>query len=90
MTMNVYAGPARRRRLIGRACVPWDHGPILVAGAACEQFALHDIRCPGQRGSVETAVLLSPGQRPELLPGWRPIPKGEGRHPAKARSGPAG
>lgn len=80
--MNVYAGPEGRRCLVGRARVPWDHGPILVAGETREQFAIHAIRCPGERGGlVEIAVLLSPGQRPDLLPGWRPaIPAGLAGH----------
>jgi hypothetical protein len=79
--MNVHAGPEGRRRLVRQARVPWDHGPILVVPATHEQFAIHAIRCPGKRASlVKTAVLLSPGQRPEQLPDWRPA---RGAFPAR-------
>ncbi|MBS7811434.1 hypothetical protein [Roseococcus pinisoli] len=71
--MNVYDGREGHRRLLGQAQLPWDHGPILILRDTGEQFALHPIRCLDEAGLVvETAVLLSPGQRPDLLPGWRP------------------
>lgn len=77
--MNVYRGRRGRLRLLGQAQLPWDHGPVLVLRATGEQFALHPIRCPDELGLVvETAVLLSPGQRPEQLPGWRPAPASQG------------
>ena len=70
------------RRLIGRADVPDDCGPVyevpLVreALAVTERFAVGTAtRRPEGGGAavVERAVLLTPWQWAELLPGWEPL-----------------
>jgi hypothetical protein len=80
--MKVYRFDAGRRRLVGRTDLPEDAGPVYEAalsGAAsviAERFiiGLVALRPPGGGAPVEErAVLLSPWQSPQLLPGWEPL-----------------
>jgi hypothetical protein len=70
------------RRLVGRADVPEECGPVFEAplfGAAstiAERFTVGTVtRLPDGGGApvVERAVLASQGQLVELLPGWEPL-----------------
>lgn len=80
--MKVYLDCDGERRLVGRADIPAGVGPVVevapphAPGARVERFALGTVtHLPAGGGvpAVERAVILSPGQRPELLPGWRPL-----------------
>jgi hypothetical protein len=80
--MKVYREEAGEQRLIGRADIPDDVGPIYTVqlfGAAStitDQFTVGAVTHFGpEPGSVlvERAILLGLGQRPELLPGWQPL-----------------
>jgi hypothetical protein len=77
--MEVYLDEDGHKRLVGRADVPEDCGPVYEApmsGAApviAERFAIGTVtRAPEGGGApvVERAVLLAPGQIATLLPGW--------------------
>jgi hypothetical protein len=70
------------RRLVGRADVPEDCGPVFevplfgAAATIAERFAIGAVtRLPDGGGApvVERAVLGAPGQLVELLPGWEPL-----------------
>ncbi len=70
------------RRLIGRADVPDDCGPVYEvptvreALAITEEFAVGAVTHLPEGGGaavVERAVLVVPGQPVELLPGWVPL-----------------
>lgn len=80
--MKVYLDEGGERRLIGRADVPEDCGPVYEApmfGAAAtivENFAVGTVtHLPDGGGApvVERAVLAAPGQLVDLLPGWQPL-----------------
>jgi hypothetical protein len=80
--VKVYVDDGGEKRLIGRADLSPDSKPVLevrlfgVHAIICEQFTIGTVtRLPaGAAGPVvERAVLLAPGQPPELLPGWQPL-----------------
>jgi hypothetical protein len=80
--VEVYLDDAGERRLLGRAEVPEDVGAtykVPLFGAASitpERFAIGTVTHPPAGGGapvVERVVLLTPDQRPEVLPGWRPL-----------------
>lgn len=80
--MKVYLDEAGSQRLVGRADIPADTGPVLAvplfgaASVVCEQFTIGTVtHLPAAGGApmVERVVLLAPGQLPELLPGWQPL-----------------
>ena len=77
--MNVYLDEGGHKRLLGRADVPEDCGPVYevpmfgAASTVAERFAIGAVtRLPAGGGApvVERAVLLAPGQIAKLLPGW--------------------
>lgn len=80
--MKVYLCENGDQRLVGRADVPETAFPVFRApmfGAASiivEPFVVGAVtHLPGDGGApvVERAVLASPGQLVELLPGWVPL-----------------
>ena len=74
--MRVYLDEGGEKRLIGRADVPDDCGPVYEVPAVKEAFAIGAVtRLPEGGGApvVERAVLAAPGQFVELLPGWGPL-----------------
>ena len=80
--MRVYLDDGGDKRLVGRADMPEDTGPVYEAplfGAAsviAESFVIGSVtHLPAGGGApvVERAVILSPGQLAELLPGWEPL-----------------
>jgi hypothetical protein len=79
--MKVYEDVAGEKRLVGRADIAEDEGPVYevrLFGATSiirEQFTIGTVTHPPIDGplTVERAVLLSAGQRPEILPGWTPL-----------------
>ncbi len=80
--MKVYLDESGERRLIGRADVPEDCGPVFevpmfgAASTIAESFAIGAVtHLPDGGGApvVERAVLAAPGQLVELLPGWQPL-----------------
>jgi hypothetical protein len=80
--MKVYLGECGEKRLVGRADIPDDTGPVYevpLFGAVSvirERFTIGTVtHLPAGAAVpyVERAVLLSPGQPVELLPGWQPL-----------------
>jgi hypothetical protein len=80
--MDVYADEGGEMRLIGHAAVPHDSGPVFevpLFGAVSiirERFTIGTVTHLPEGSEdpvVVRAVLLSPGQSPNLLPGWRPL-----------------
>jgi len=80
--VKVYLDEGGERRLIGRADVPEDNGPVyevlLFGGASsiAESFTVGSVtHLPDGGGPpvVERAVLAAPGQLVELLPRWEPL-----------------
>lgn len=80
--MKVYFDDGGDKRLIGRADVPDEHGPVYEVSLfgptsiIAERFALGTVThmpAGGCAPVVERAVLLALGQRPELLPGWQAL-----------------
>ena len=80
--MKVYLDQGGERRLIGRADLPDDCGPVYEAAlfgsgsAISESFAVGAVtHLPAGGGApvVEWAVLAAPGQLVEILPGWEPL-----------------
>ncbi len=80
--MRVYTDDDGGRRLIGRADVPDDCGPVYEvpvvreALAIPEEFAVGTVMYAPDRGGapgVERVVLAVPGQMVELLAGWMPL-----------------
>jgi hypothetical protein len=78
--MKVYVDENGDKRLIGRAEVPEEHGPILEvplfgpASCIAERYTIGTVtHLPAGGGIpvVEHAILLVPGQLADLLPGWR-------------------
>ena len=97
--MKVFLDENGDKRLIGRAEVTEDCGPVYEAalfGAAStivEAFAVGTVTHLPEGGDapvVERAVLAAPGQFVELLPGWEPVAslRARRRTPAPPR-GPA-
>ena len=80
--MKVYLLEDGDTRLIGRADVPDDAGPVFevpmfgAASAIAERFMVGAVTHLPEGGGVpvvERAVLLAPDQWAELLPGWAPL-----------------
>ena len=80
--MKVYFEHNGERRLIGRADLPEDCGPVFevpllgTASTIAERFAVGAVtRLPEGGGApvVERAVLAVEGQLVGLLPGWTPL-----------------
>ncbi|MCW8088212.1 hypothetical protein [Sabulicella glaciei] len=79
--MKVYVDEDGHKRLIGRAEIPEETGPVhrewLFGGesAIYEDFAIGSVTRFGTDGrtTVERAVILSPLQRADFLPGWAPL-----------------
>ncbi len=80
--MKVYLDENGDKRLVGRADVPDNAGPVFRApmfGAASiivEPFVIGAVTHSPEGGGapmVERAVLAAPGQLVELLPGWEPV-----------------
>jgi hypothetical protein len=80
--LKVYADDGGFKRLLGRAEIEDDGGPVYrvyLFGAASTISAHFTVATVTHLGSgaepphVERAIVLSPGQRPELLPGWQPL-----------------
>lgn len=80
--MKVYWDEEGERRLIGRADIPDDVGPVYevhlfgASSTITEHFIVGAATNFGpEQGDiqVEKAILLGTGQRPELLPGWQPL-----------------
>jgi hypothetical protein len=80
--MKVYLEDENGRRLIGRAELPSDHGPVLEVALfgptsiIRERFTVSTVTLVPPGGGlpiVERAVLVAPGQPAELLPGWQPL-----------------
>ena len=79
--MDVYADEDGEIRFVGHAAVPPDCGPVFEVplfgpvSVIRERFTIGTVTLLPEGGGapvVIRAVLLSPGQKPELLPGWRP------------------
>jgi hypothetical protein len=80
--MKVYLDDAGEKTLLGEADISFESGPIfevpLFAGTSIrrERFIIGTVTHLPEGGGlpvVERAVLLAPGQLPEVLPGWRPL-----------------
>lgn len=79
--MKVYVDEDGHKRLIGRAEIPVETGAVhrewLFGGDSSiyEDFAIGSVTIFGSDGSitVERAVVLSPLQRADFLPGWTPL-----------------
>ena len=79
--MKVYLDEDGGTRLLGRAEVPEDCGPVFevplsgVAATAAEWFAIGTVTrfAAGGVPVAERAVLLTPWQRADLLPGRVPL-----------------
>lgn len=80
--MKVYLFDGSEYRWIGRAEVPDDGSPVYdmrLFGAASfivERFTIGTVTHLPTGGAlpiVERGIILSPGQRPEILPRWQPL-----------------
>ncbi len=80
--MKVYLDENGDKRLIGRAEVPEDCGPVFevplfgAASTIAESFMVGTVTHLSDGGDapvVERAVLAAPGQLVDLLPGWVPL-----------------
>lgn len=80
--MKVYVDETGEKRLIGRADIPDDVGPIYevhlfgASSTITDHFTVGAVSHLGAKPEeihVERAIILGPGQRPELLPGWQPL-----------------
>lgn len=80
--MKVYMDDAGEKRLLGRADVPEDVGPVYemplfgTTSIIVERFTVGTVtHLPAGGGAVlvEKVLLLSVCQRPEILPGWQPL-----------------
>jgi len=80
-SVKVYLDEAGERRLIGRADIPENVGPIYevrlfgAASTIVEPFTIGTVTLLPAGGDpvVERAVLVAQGQYPDLLPGWQPL-----------------
>lgn len=80
--MKVCADEDGSKRLAGRAEVE-DDGTLVyrvylfgAASTITDDFTIGTVTQLGSGAEpwrLEPAILLSPGQRPELLPGWQPL-----------------
>jgi transcriptional regulator with XRE-family HTH domain len=81
LRMKVYEVHGDAPRLVGRCEVPDDVGPVFevplfgIKSVIREQYTIGTVTHvqTGEAARVERAVLLSPGQPPEILPGWAPL-----------------
>lgn len=83
VAVRVYVDDEGGRRLVWRADVPEDDGPVFEApmlGAAApsiiETFAIGAATRLSEGGDVpvvDRVVLAAPGQFVHLLPGWAPL-----------------
>ena len=79
--MKVYTEDAGKHRLIGRADIPADEGPVYelslfgAASTITEHYMIQVVMSLQFNSPilVDRGVVLRPGQRPELLPGWTPL-----------------
>ncbi|WP_149539293.1 hypothetical protein [Siccirubricoccus phaeus] len=80
--VRVFLDDGGEKRLVGRADIPDDVGAVYElrlfgpASIIREQFTVGTVTHlgPGRLDlAAERVILLSPGQRPELLPGWQPL-----------------
>ena len=80
--MKVYLDEGGHKRLVGRADLPEDCGPVYevpmfgAASTIAERFTIGNVTLiPAGGGApvVERAVLAAPGQLVDLLPGWGPL-----------------
>jgi hypothetical protein len=80
--MKVYVDETGEKRLIGRANIPDDVGPVYevhlfgASSTITDHFTVGSVTHFGSKPGeieVERAIILGPGQRPELLPGWQPL-----------------
>lgn len=80
--MKVYVNDAGSMRLIGRADVPAENGPVLdvplfgPASVIVERYSLGSVTHLPKGGGepvVERAVMVAFGQPPEFLPGWQAL-----------------
>jgi hypothetical protein len=79
--MKVYEMQGNEPRLVGRCELPADVGPVFEVplfgtnSVIREQYTIGTVTHvqAGEAPRVERAVLLSPGQPAELLPGWAPL-----------------
>jgi hypothetical protein len=80
--MKVYLDEGDDRRLIGRAVVPEDCGPVYevplfgAAATIAESFTVGTVTHLPEGGGapvVERAVLAAPERSVELFPGWAPL-----------------
>jgi hypothetical protein len=80
--MKVYLDDCGARTLIGRADIPEDEGPSFEvplfgpSSVIIDRFTIAVVtHLPpdGRAPKTERAVLISPGQSPDLLPGWQPL-----------------
>jgi hypothetical protein len=85
--MEVFAAGEDGLRLVGHADVRADSGPVLEVplfgphAVIRERFTIGTVTHQDAQGgppAVVRAVLLAPGQLPDLLPGWRPLPQPNG------------
>lgn len=79
---RVYLDEGGNKQLLGRAAIPADTDPVyevVLFGATptiVDRFTVGTVtHLPPGGGDmiVERAVLLTPGQRPEILWGWQPL-----------------
>jgi hypothetical protein len=80
--VKVYLDDGGDKRLVGRADVPDTHGPVYevpmftATSVIVERYTVGVVTHLPEGGGapvVERAVLLTPGQPPDLLPGWQPL-----------------
>lgn len=80
--MKVYLDEGDGQRLLGRADIPEDVGAVYevhlfgASSTITDHFAVGTVTHLGSKPGdlrVERVILLSLGQRPELLPGWQPL-----------------
>jgi hypothetical protein len=80
--MRVFLDDGGEKRLLGRADIPGDVGAVYEvrlfgpSSIIREAFTVGTVTQlgPGKLDlGGERVILLAPGQRPELLPGWQPL-----------------
>jgi len=80
--MKVYIDNGEEKILVGRADIPAVQGPVYraqLSGAAwsiIDEYVIGTVTHLPKGGGAplgERAVLLSPGQAPEILPGWQQV-----------------
>ena len=82
LIMKVYTDEVGAKRLVGRADIAESEGPVYqvalfgASSSIVDNFTIGSVTylpAGGGMPIVERAVLLSPGQRPEVLPGWQTL-----------------